>query len=170
MRDFPAEGVAWAGVQGDLRLADLLFIAQKANRIAPLQLVRADRVVGADHLRSAAMHARRAFDEGRNHADRLEVEFTRYLAGERQIRRALDKMGLPDKPRAVIVVAFGEKRADTITYFLENLGYPETEGLEAASEGKLSAFGVTEAALEATPEERRLDLALEAVAQVDLLH
>ncbi len=169
MNDAPDEEVAWAGFRGPFTLEDALFTARKANRIAPLQLVRPDRVVGADHLRSAALHARRAFREGRNHAERLEVEFTRYLAGERQIRAALDKMGLPDRPGSALAVAFGSKRLDALRYFLENLGMEEEEGLEETGEAKLTAFGIPPAALAATTPERRLDLVLEAVAQVDLL-
>ncbi|HEX2066920.1 MAG TPA: KEOPS complex subunit Cgi121, partial [Candidatus Thermoplasmatota archaeon] len=112
MMDFPDEQVALAGLAGPLRLEDVLFAAQKSGRIAPLQVVRADRVVGADHVRSAALHAHRAFREGRAQAGTLEVEFLRYLAGERQIRKALDKMGVPDHAPAGIAVGLGERRVD----------------------------------------------------------
>ena len=89
MKHFPDEQVAMAGVRGPIKLEDALFMAGKAARIAPVQLLRADLVFGEDHLRSAALHAARAFREGRNQADRPEVEFTRYAAGERQIKKAL---------------------------------------------------------------------------------
>jgi KEOPS complex subunit Cgi121 len=169
MMDFPAEEVALAGIAGPLRLEDILFAARKSGRIAPLQVVRADRVVGADHVRSAALHAHRAFREGRAQADTLEVEFLRYLAGERQIRKALDKMGLPEAAEAGIVVGLGPKRSDAVRHFVHSLGLREDDALVRADEGRLRSFGITDAQLRATTPARHLDLALEAVAAVDLL-
>ncbi|MCA1810762.1 MAG: hypothetical protein LC623_01980 [Halobacteriales archaeon] len=169
MMDYPAEQVALCGVVGPLRLEDVLFAAQKSSRIAPLQVVRADRVVGADHVRSAALHAHRAFAEGRAQADALEVEFLRYLAGERQIRRALDKMGLPEGAAAGVVVGLGEKRADAVRHFVHSLGLREDDTLVRADLARLRGFGITDAQLAATTPSRHLDLALEAVASVDLL-
>ena len=169
MMDFPDEEVCLAGVLGPLRLDDVLFVAAKSNRIAPLQVVRADRVVGPDHVRSAALHARRAAAEGRAHAKAPELEFTRYLAGERQIRAALGKMGLRDGEEAAVVAGLGPKRADAVQHFLHNLGARTDDAVVQASLRKLQAFGITEKALAATTPSRHLDLALEAVAAVDLL-
>ncbi|MEA3143311.1 MAG: hypothetical protein QOG31_635 [Thermoplasmata archaeon] len=169
MMDFPAEQVAFAGLPGPLRLEDILFEARKSGRIAPLQVVRADRVVGPDHLRSAALHAHRAFKEGRAQADTLEVEFLRYLAGERQIRKALDKMGLPEACPAAVAVALGERRLDALRHFVHGLGLREDDTLVRADAGRLRGFGITDAQLAATTPARHLDLALEAVAAVDLL-
>lgn len=170
MMDFPDDDVALAGVRGPLRLADVLFQAKKSARIAPLQAVRADRVVGADHVRSAARHARRALAEGRAHGKSLETEFTRYLAGERQVRAALDKVGIPDGGATEgVLVAFGPRRADAILHFADSLGLEHDDALVAASESKLIGFGITATQLAATTPARRLDLVLEAVAAVDLM-
>lgn len=168
--DFPAEDVALMGLRGPLRLDDVLFTAKKSGRIAPLQVVRADRVVGPEHARSAAAHAARAMREGRAHAKTLEVEFVRYLAGERQVKAALAKVGLPDAgAREAVAVAFGTGRADALAHFADTLGLTEDDGLCAASEAKLAAFGVTPQQLAATTPARRFDLVLEAVAAVDLM-
>ena len=169
MIDFPDEGLAIAGVIGPLKLEDILLGAKKANRLAPLQVLRADRVIGADHLRSAALHAKRAFDEGRNHADRMDVEFARYAAGERQIRKAIDKMGVPDGHDAGVVCAFGPKRRDAVQYFIDWLGLRESDAVIGADEAALRAFGITDAQLAATTPAVRMDLILEAVAAVDLM-
>jgi hypothetical protein len=66
-------------------------------------------------------------------------------------------------------VAFGGKRRDALLHFAEALGADEDDGLVEASMDKLQAFGVSQAALQATTPERHLDLALEAVAAVDLM-
>lgn len=167
MRDFADEQVAFAAVKGPLALEDLLFQAKKANRIAPLQLVRADRIVGPDHIRAAAMHAHRAFAEGRNQADRLEVEFVRYLAGRRTIRDALEHMGLPDPVEDIAVVALGEHRTEAVAYFTDMLGFHDQDDLVQATEATLRAFGVE--ASDATRPDLHLDLVLEAVASVDVM-
>jgi tRNA threonylcarbamoyladenosine modification (KEOPS) complex Cgi121 subunit len=169
MMDFPAEELALVGLRGPLQLADVLFQAKKSQRIAPLQVVRADRVVGADHVRQAARCARRAIAEGRSQANSLETEFLRYLAAERQVKSALAKMGLPEVGEAAVAVAFGAKRRDALTHFAEALGAEEDDALAAASLAKLEAFGITATAIGATTPARRLDLALEAVAAVDLM-
>jgi len=168
MIDFPDEQVAVAGLKGPVRLADVLFLAQKSNRIAPLQVVRADAVVGTDHVRSAALHARRAESEGRMQAKTLDVEFARYLSGERQIRAALDRVGVADGTEAVAAVALGPKRRDALQHFLHAIALPQDDGLLAAAEWKLLTLGVSAQAISATEPSRRMDLALQAVAAVDL--
>lgn len=162
------DGFAWTGVKGPLRLEDVLFQAKKANRLAPLQVVRADRVVGADHLATAAFHAKRAFDEGRNKAERLEVEFVRYLAGKRTIKEALNWMGVQDGAEAGVVIAFGDEGEKAVEYFAEMLGLITDDSVADANPAKLANFGINRAAIDATTPGRELDLALEAVAAVDL--
>jgi tRNA threonylcarbamoyladenosine modification (KEOPS) complex Cgi121 subunit len=169
MIDFPDEDLALAGLRGPLQLADVLFQAKKSQRIAPLQVVRADRVVGPDHVRQAARCARRAIAQGRAQANSLETEFLRYLAAERQVKSALAKMGLPEVADSAVAVAFGPKRLDALQHFAEALGADEDDSLAEASLQKLQGFGITETALAATTPARRLDLALEAVAAVDLM-
>lgn len=160
---------AFEAVRGPLRLDDVLFQARKANRIAPLQVVRLDRIVGEDHVRSAAWHASRATAEGRNQADRLDVEFVRYLAGQRQIRKALETVGVGDGCPAALVVGFGEKGKDAVLYFVEGLGLAVQEPPKYAGTAALDALGVTDAMRRATPEALWPDLALERVAAVDLM-
>src|SRR5688572_11891254 len=117
MLDFPAEDVALVGLRGPLKLGDVLFELKKSGRIAPVQVVRADKVVGAAHVRQAARCARRAIAEGRGQANSLETEFLRYLAGERQVKSALAKMGLPDVwDGGAVAVAFGPKRCDALQH------------------------------------------------------
>jgi tRNA threonylcarbamoyladenosine modification (KEOPS) complex Cgi121 subunit len=169
MRDHADEQLAFAGVLGPLVLDDVLEYARRANRIGSLQVMRADRVVGAEHLLAAWQHARRAMEEGRAQAERPEVEFLRHLAGERQIQRALEKMGITDGAASAVVVGLGPKRLDALQYFLHAISLNEDDGLADASEEKLRAFGITEKQLKATTPGRRMDLALEAVASVDLM-
>lgn len=169
MLTFPDEGITVAGVRGPLTLDDALFQVRKSARIAALQLARADRIVGTRHVRSAALHALRAQAEGRMQANTLETEFMRYLAGERQVKSALTKMGLAEENETVVVVGFGAKAKDAVHHFVEALGLREDDSVLEANDAKLAAFGVTEQQLASTTPARRFDIALEHVALVDLM-
>src|SRR5438552_741788 len=71
-----------------------------------VQLMRADRVYGADHLRHAAALAARAFTEGRARSADVATETLLYAAGERQIGKALAFLGLAEGATSVAVVAW----------------------------------------------------------------
>lgn len=157
------------GVRGPIQLEDVLFLSKKANRIGTVQVVRADLVVGKAHLESAKLHAERAWEEGRAHAKTLDVEFLRYAAGERQIRRALDKMGLPETCDAAAIVGLGPHGDDAARYLHDGLGAKQDDSLLDASLDKLRAFGISETQLGAVTPGKELELALEVVAEVDLL-
>ncbi len=169
MMDDAENQVAAVGVRGPLVLDDVLFMAKRAQKFGPLQVVRDDRVVGFDHIRSAAQHATRALAEGRAKADRPEVEFTRFLAARRTIREAIEHVGIPAGARTGIVVAMGEMRHAGIEYFCEQLGLDFDDSLIVADDAHLEAFGITQAQRDATDPTLHLDLALEAVASVDLM-
>ncbi len=166
MMDF--DDLAMQGVRGPLKLDDVLFMARKATKFGALQVVRDDRVCGADHIVHAATLAKRAHAEGRSSADKPEVEFLRYLAGKRTIREAIDHMGLPGDVETAILIAFGPQREAAIAYFMDQLGLDADDGLLVADEAHARAFGISDAQLAATTPERRLDLVLEAVAGTEL--
>ncbi len=169
MIDDPEFQLAAAGVRGPLTLENVLYQARKASRLAPLQVVRADRVLGIDHLRAAALHANRAFDEGRNKADDLAVEFARYLSGKRTIREAIQHVGVPATMGTAVVVSLGKRRTDAVAYFADMLGLDQDDALIEPSTEKLAQFGLPNGLLESTPEHLQFDRVLEAVAAVDLM-
>lgn len=160
--------IAWQRVRGPLRLKDVLYQAERSGRIAPLQVVRADRIAGPDHLEHAATLAGRAIGEGRQAAQRVEVEFLRYLAGERQIKHAVSKMGVADGTMDAVVVGLGPKARDAVRHFVHQLGLVPDDAPLATDDAVLANFGITATQIEATTPERRADLVLEAVASVDL--
>jgi hypothetical protein len=66
-------------------------------------------------------------------------------------------------------VAIGAKRRDALEHFLDNIAARQDDAVADASPDKLVSFGITKKALDATTPKQRLDLALEAVAAVDLM-
>ena len=59
-----------------------------------IQLLNADTVYGMEHLLAAIGAAARAARRGRDRAIHPKVEMVRYAAGEHQIGRALERMGI----------------------------------------------------------------------------
>lgn len=133
---------------------------------AEVALLDADKVCGTDHLESAVMHARRAFERGTNAANTLGMEVILYASGERQISKAKRKMGLHAETERVAVVLLGEGDMDRA---LEDLGLRRDDSLLDCTPCKIGAFGLDPRELEAVGEDRAQDLVLEKVAFVELL-
>lgn len=155
-------------VDGPVPLEDVLYQLRKSSRIAPLQILAGDAVLDDLHVRHAQELASRAFAQGRNQADSLPVEFVRYVSGERQIRKALAKVGATDESAQLVLVGFGDKSDDAERHFAHALGLHEAK-LPPRDEAWLLAWGISEAMLHATTPERHPDLVLERVAAVELM-
>lgn len=149
-----------AGYRGPVR--DVKALVQRAQGFT---LLRADRVYGRDHLLHAAALARRAVAEGRARSADVQTETLLYAAGERQIGKALDLMGLREGTDAVAVVSWG---AD-VEPLARALGWTRDDAVLEGSDGALDAFGVTLEERAMLPRERWGDLVLERVALTDVL-
>lgn len=135
-------------------------------RGAPLQLLRADRVYGADHLRHAAQLAARAVAEGRSRSADLPTETLVYAAGERQVHKALAMLGLAPGMRAIAVVAWDTAALDALA---RDEGWTRDDALLDGDAAVLDAFGVSLEERAMLPRERWVELILERVALVDVL-
>ncbi|HWH09235.1 MAG TPA: KEOPS complex subunit Cgi121 [Candidatus Thermoplasmatota archaeon] len=148
------------GYRGTVR--DVRALVQRAQG---LTLVRADRVYGRDHLLHAAALAQRALAEGRARSADVQTETLLYAAGERQIGKALDFMGLRDGMDAVAVVSWG---ADPEP-LARALGWTRDDGVLAGGPAVLDAFGVAAEERAMLPPERWGEFILERVALTDVL-
>lgn len=70
-----------------------------------IQILRADRIVGKEHLVFAARNAMKAFHQQYNRSRSLAVEFLVYVSCQRQISRAIEMLGVTQRTREVVVVA-----------------------------------------------------------------
>lgn len=131
-----------------------------------VQLVRADRVYGRDHLLHAATLAARAVAEGHARSSDLATETLVYAAGERQIGKALLFLGLHDGARGIAAVAWDPRALDTLA---AEQGWARDDALLEGDATVLDAFGVTPDERALFPPERWGDLILERVALVDVL-
>ncbi len=154
------------GVVGDVETF-IEGLRREADRAGlQIQAFDADMVFGEDHLISALKHAERAFQRGTNVASDLMVEVLVYAAGERQISKALEKMGVKEGTEGLVVLALGE---GDMNAFLEGTGLIRDDALVEGQPDHLRAYGITEEELETVSPERVLDLVLERVAMVDAL-
>ena len=142
------------------------LVARLSHLPGPVQLLRADRIMGRDHLRSAVEKADRAFEQGRNVATTWPLEVLRYAAGERQIGRALAFLGLAAGPAAVAVVLRGDP-AEWHS-LARALGWERDDAVLDGSDAVLDAWGIAPAARAMLPPDRRADLVLERVALSDV--
>ena len=125
-----------------------------------VQLLRADRVYGADHLRHAAALAARAIAEGRARTNDVATETLLYAAGERQIGKALAFLGIVEGVRAVAAVSWGPA-------WTPPAGWTRDDAALDGGPAVLDAFGIGEAERAMLPRERWGDLVLERVALTD---
>lgn len=121
----------------------------------------ADMVCGRDHLCSAAMHALRAFGRGDNVCATLAVETVLFASGERQISKALKKVGLQAGAERVALVLFD---VDDVDVTLHALDLERDDSVLEPSREKARRFGITDAELDAVPPSRYQELVLERVA------
>ena len=152
---------------GDVPSVETLLAALKEEG-AKAQLFDATRVAGADHLAAARAMAERALARGESGARDPGLEFLRFLAGERQIGKALAAMGL--RPGPAVVGAYVLDDGAALDRVAARFGWRRDDALldpaaRGGADAVLDAWGVGAAERAAVP--RPLDLVLERVALTD---
>ena len=78
-----------------------------------VQLFRADRIIGKEHLQTAAEMATRAW--ARNPRTKtLGMEILLYAAAERQISGAIDKLGVQDDTTEIAIITVGQISSEEV--------------------------------------------------------
>ncbi|MFO7618143.1 MAG: KEOPS complex subunit Cgi121 [Thermoplasmata archaeon] len=132
------------GVRGNIKnldrfLASVAAVEKRHN--ATIQLLRADRVFGAEHLASAAEKAERSFSAGTAMARTLGMEILLYAAAERQTSEALRKLGIHDGIQEMALVLVGDVDSKKI---LKELALEHDDSVLEPECKDYSAFGITE--------------------------
>ena len=126
-----------------------------------IQLFRADRVFGREHLQTAVEMAARSWNRKTAKANTLGMEILLYAAAERQISGAIDKLGISPEHTGFAIVTMGKVLPQQV---LEALNLQEADTL--GPEGKdHSIFAITEAEMKAASIP---DLVLERMALSEL--
>ena len=168
------------GAKGSIQDMDLFFKQilnlSKEYKIV-IQVIDADIVYGKNHLISASEHAVRAFGQKKNSTNSLAMEILLYASGERQIQRAIQKVGIK-KGKINIALVFADevqkeengKVSDTIVgKILEALNLIRDDKVLEGDIDTLRKFGITQQELMTVPECKHGNLILERVAMVDVI-
>mgnify|MGYP001259469338 CR=1 FL=1 len=156
-------------------LQQLLGFSEEHHLV--IQALDAKAVYGKDHLVSAAEHAVRAFHQGRNAMNSLALELLLYAAGERQIQKAIKKMGVKQGKGQVAFVIIDKKKRpakgktnDMIVASLVRIfHFVRDDKVLEGTKDTLTRFGITQREIWTVPEQRYGDLILEKVALVDVI-
>jgi KEOPS complex subunit Cgi121 len=142
-----------------------------------IQAFDARLIFGKDHVISAVTHAKRAFHQGTNSTNSLALEILLYAAGERQIQKAIKKMGVK-KGNQEIVFLFtdssnrikSENVDDAmIRRFLKTFQLTIDKDVIRGNRDTLKHFGITDEELSTIPEDKYGDIILEKIAMVDII-
>jgi KEOPS complex subunit Cgi121 len=168
------------GAYGSIKNIDsfveqLLLFSQKENLI--IQVFDATAVYGKDHLISATTHAQRAFEQGRNATNSLALEILLYAAGERQIHKAIRKIGVKKGEQQIAFVLVNDTKQNTkthikktvITKLLQTFDLSSNENVLKGNKDTLKRFGISAKEISTVPESHYEDLILEKVALVDVI-
>ena len=143
-----------------------------ATRGVTVQALDARAVCGRSHVESALLHARRAFERGRQFSKTLEVEWVLCAAGARQVSSAFARAGVrPGTDSfALLLLTEGDAhpRDDIVASLLAGMDLVRDDGALECTRDAMQILGIGETELAAVPEERWPDLVLERVALLDL--
>jgi len=159
----------------DLFLQQLLTFSKKENLV--IQALDAAVVYGKDHLISATKHAQRAFEQRTNATNSLALEILLYAAGERQIQKAIKKMGVKTGRQSIafILVDTKKQRGNRKAYqsiidrLLSTFHMTSDDTLLEGNRNTLKHFGIRNQEIRTLPAHKYGDLILEKVAMVDVL-
>lgn len=144
------------------------------NQDVIIQLLDADMIFGREHIISASEHAQRSIkrDEASTHS--LQMELLLYASGERQIKHAISKMGVKKgKTNFVAIFLFSEEKKQSIDAIVDTFNQKfhinENKSALLPNESKLSAYGISQQAIESVRQDQKFQLVLEKIALVDVI-
>ncbi len=119
-------------VQGfrDARVADSEKVLRDLRGSFPgvdLQLLRADRVAGREHIVFSARNAVDSFQSKDRRAKHLSMEFLLFASGEHQILEAIKLLGVTASSRELALVSLSNTRLDSIR--LSNRAMESVKGI-----------------------------------------
>jgi KEOPS complex subunit Cgi121 len=155
----------FVGVRGDIADPKRFIESLQNLRAGQGLALNAQLVCGIDHLRSAVAHATRAFERGKNVSSTLSIETLLYASGERQISKAMEKMGIAEGAECAVIVFFDVEDIDGT---LRSLGLERDDSVIETSKEKVIRFGITKNEIDMVPEDSLSDLVLERIAFVEI--
>ena len=133
-----------------------------------IQVMRADRVFGRDHVESAFMKTVRAFANNDNISDSITLETMIYMSGCRQIQEALVFIGVEDETSEIVCISTCDEM--DVPEIAKDLALEVDESILGDLSQKDAETFVSEAFKGADIKGVKvLDLVLERISRVDIL-
>src|SRR2546422_4022772 len=104
-----------------------------------VQIMRADRVAGLEHLSFAAENAVRAVKQGRGRSKSIAMETLLFTSAQRQISRAVERLGVTPQTREVVMTIFSRQslNEDEVNALAQSVfGGRRLDGVIEISSGK----------------------------------
>ena len=151
-------------------LKKISIISKKYN--ITIQVFDASMIFEKIHLNSAVEHAIRAMKRKTNSTNSLDKEILLYASGERQIKKAIPKMGVKKDCEEIAFVLFNVENnlKDKISEnILNELNLQRDDSVLEGDYKKLIDFGLTKDEIETVMKDKYELLILEKVAMVDVI-
>ena len=99
-----------------------------------IQVLDAALVFGKEHLEVAVEKAERAFSQERNISNTMGTEILLYAGAERQISKAIEKMGMKPGIEELAIIILGDANPDTI---MSKLGWERDDSVLDSDEDNI---------------------------------
>ena len=133
-----------------------------------IQAFDANVIFGEDHIISSLNHAKRAMERKTNTTNSLEMEILLYSSGDRQLKKAILKMGVK-KGNANIAFFIEEKSKDIEKQLLKELSLKKDDKVLKGDINTLKKFGITDDEISTVSKEKMGHIILEKIAFVDII-
>jgi KEOPS complex subunit Cgi121 len=141
-----------------------------------IQVFDASMVFGKAHLNSAVEHALRAMERKTNSTNTIDKEIMLYASGERQIKKAILKMGIKQgcEEVALVLIKKENNNQEKISYnilknILNKLDLQHSDSVLEGNYQKLLDFGLSKDEIDTVTKDKYHLLILEKVAMVDVI-
>jgi len=141
-----------------------------------IQVFDASMIFGKTHLKSAVEHALRAMKRKTNSTNTLDKEILLYASGERQIKKAIPKMGVKKGCEKIALVLINDDEQDKENLFdsvkeniLDQLNLKRDDSVLRGSHQTLLDFGLRDNEINTVTKDKYEFLILEKVAMVDVI-
>jgi KEOPS complex subunit Cgi121 len=160
-------------------IKDVNDLIERVNTFAELndievQLFDARLIFGSEHLQSAFEHAKRSFQKGESATHSFGMELLFYASGERQITKAIKKMGIKKDVNSIISAFIFSPHLNNhidiiIDNFIKEFSLKKNDSLIQPDETMLSMYGISKKAVSTVQDNQIFQLILEKIALVDAI-
>lgn len=148
---------------------------QKKAKGIPVQLFDASLIAGPEHLYFATLNALKAFESDMNTCKKLALEILLYASARRQIKKAVELLGVKDVSSDVAILVVAETEAkvcETLKVISDCIQGVQDDKVVELSDTKVEAikelFAISKLELEAKSEKR--DFEKEALIDLVIEH